>query len=93
VVIKLWQVRDKFDPGAFTTKLRDGTAFDWDDLTDLTRHGHPPNRQIMIADCVNGYAFLAGMTEDERTLANDPHKQPDLHATLTASASDLIRSS
>ena len=47
VVLKLWQVRDKFDPVGFTSKLRDGSAFDWDDLTDLTRHGHPPNRQTM----------------------------------------------
>jgi hypothetical protein len=48
----------------------------------------------MIADCINGYAFLAGMTEDERTLANDPYqRRPDLHAALTASAPNLIRSS
>jgi predicted nucleotidyltransferase component of viral defense system len=94
VVLKLWQVRDKFDPGAFTSKLRDDSAFDWNDLTQLTRHGHPSNRQTMIADCVNGYVFLAGMTEDERTLANDPHqRRPDLHAALTASARDLIQSS
>ena len=94
VVLKLWQVRDKFDPVGFTSKLRDGSAFDWDDLTDLTRHGHPPNRQTMTADCIKGYGFLAGMTEDERILANDPHqRQPDLHVALTASARDLIRSS
>jgi predicted nucleotidyltransferase component of viral defense system len=94
VVIKLWQVHDKFDPGAFTAKLRDGNAFDWENLAQLTHHGHPPNRQTMMADCVNGYAFLAGMSEDERTLANDPYqRRPDLHAALTASARDLIRSS
>jgi predicted nucleotidyltransferase component of viral defense system len=92
VVIKLWQVRDRFDPGAFTAKLRDGSAFDWDDLTQLTRHVHSPNRQTMTADCVNGYAFLAKMTEDERVLANDPYQhRPDSHAALTASARDLIR--
>jgi hypothetical protein len=31
VALKLWQVRDPFDPDAFFTKLRAGT-YDWDDL-------------------------------------------------------------
>jgi predicted nucleotidyltransferase component of viral defense system len=93
LVLKLWQVRDGFDPDRFAAKLRDGSSFDWDDLTQLTRHGRPPNRQTMLADCVRGYAFLAAMTEDERTLAADKHqKRRDLRATLSASCADLVQS-
>lgn len=30
-VLKLWQVRDPFDPDAFFAKLRTG-VYDWDDI-------------------------------------------------------------
>jgi hypothetical protein len=91
LVVKLWQVHDSFNSERFVAKLKDGSAFDWDDLAQLTRHGRPPNRETMIADCVNGYAFLGAMTGDEKTLAADAHQQRlDLHATLSASCRDLI---
>ena len=92
LILKLWQVRDGFDPERFAAKLKDGSAFDWDDLAQLTRQGHPPNRMTMIVDCSKGYAFLAAMTEDERTLAMDPHqRRRDLHATLSASCPSLVQ--
>jgi predicted nucleotidyltransferase component of viral defense system len=92
VILKLWQVGDGFDAERFAAKLEDGSAFDWDDLAQLTRHGHPPNRMSMIADCVKGYAFLAAMNGDERTLAADPHqRRRDLHATLSASCLRLMQ--
>jgi hypothetical protein len=86
VVLKLWQVRDSFNAERFAAKLADEDAFDWGDLAQLTRHGQPPNQKTMIADCIRGYAFLAGMSEDERILAADPYqRRPDLHASLTKS--------
>jgi predicted nucleotidyltransferase component of viral defense system len=86
LILKLWQVRDGFEPERFAAKLKGGSAFDWDDLAQLTRHGHPPNRHTMIADCIKGYAFLAAMTGDEQTLATDPYqRRRDLHAALSAS--------
>jgi predicted nucleotidyltransferase component of viral defense system len=92
LIIKLWQVRDGFDPERFTAKLKDGSAFDWDDLAQLTRHGHPPNRLTMTADCIKGYEFLVTMTGDEQTLAADPHqRRRDLHATLSASCRGLVQ--
>ena len=92
LIIKLWQVRDGFDPERFAAKLKDGSVFDWDDLAQLTRHGHPPNRQTMIADCIKGYAFLAAMTGDEQTLAADPHqRRRDLHAMLSEFCLGLMR--
>lgn len=36
VVLKLWQVRDAFDPETFFSRLR-GRAYDWDDLRRLLR--------------------------------------------------------
>jgi predicted nucleotidyltransferase component of viral defense system len=91
VVLKLWQVRDSFDPQRFSAKLEDGSAFDWDDLAQLTRHGHPPNRKTMVADCIKGYAFLAGLDEDEQTLAADSHqRRRDLHESLSASCLGLV---
>ena len=36
VVLKLWQVRDPFDPDAFFTKLR-SEVYDWDDIRRLVR--------------------------------------------------------
>ncbi len=35
-VLKLWQVRDPFDPEAFFTKLRSG-IYDWEDIRRLVR--------------------------------------------------------
>ncbi|HEY6847211.1 MAG TPA: nucleotidyl transferase AbiEii/AbiGii toxin family protein [Terracidiphilus sp.] len=35
VVLKLWQVRDTFDPGRLIQKFQDGPSFDWDDLRQL----------------------------------------------------------
>jgi predicted nucleotidyltransferase component of viral defense system len=35
VVLKLWQVRDTFDPGRLIQKFQDGLSFDWDDLRQL----------------------------------------------------------
>ena len=92
LILKLWQVSDGFDPERFAAKLKDGTAFDWGDLAQLTRHGHPPNRLTMTADCIKGYAFLAAMTADEKTLAADTHqRRRDLHATLSASCRGLMQ--
>src|SRR5262249_35080660 len=93
VVLKLWQAHDGFDPERFRAKLRDDSAFDWDDLTQLIRHGHQPNRQTIPADCINGYAFLAAMTEDERALAKDSNqRRKDLHAALATSCLNLAQS-
>ncbi|TMI99594.1 MAG: nucleotidyl transferase AbiEii/AbiGii toxin family protein [Alphaproteobacteria bacterium] len=93
VVLKLWQVRDAFDPRRFAAKLKDGKAFDWDDLAQLTRHGHPPNKETMITDCVKGYAFLSALTDQEFALVKDSHqRERELYAALKASCLDLVQS-
>jgi predicted nucleotidyltransferase component of viral defense system len=35
LVLKLWNVRDRFDPTAFDARLADTDHYDWDDLFEL----------------------------------------------------------
>ena len=53
----------------------DGQAFDWDDLGQLVRRTQAIDRAKIIADCINGFAFLAALTPDEQALANDPYQR------------------
>jgi predicted nucleotidyltransferase component of viral defense system len=92
VVLKLWQVRDSFDPARLMAKLEDGSSFDWDDLAQLTRHGQAPNSKALIADCMRGLSFLADLSADERVLAEDRYqRRRDLHTALTGSCSGLLQ--
>lgn len=75
VVLKLWQARDIFDPERLMRKFEEGRAFDWDDLNQLVRRTVAVDRERIAADCVRGYRFLLGLTEEERLLANDPHQR------------------
>ena len=75
VVLKLWQARDTFDPARLMQKFADGRDFDWDDLRDLLRRTIVVDRDRITADCVQGFAFLADLTDDERVLANDRYQR------------------
>ena len=75
VVLKLWQARDSFDPERLMRKFRDDREFDWDDLGQLVRRGTAIDRGRITADCAHGFAFLATLTEEEKTLARDPHQR------------------
>src|SRR5207244_1353615 len=75
VVLKLWQARDTFDPARLIEKFEHGAEFDWDDLRDLVRRDARIDRERICADCVRGFRFLADLTPEERTLANDPHQR------------------
>jgi len=75
VVLKLWQARDTFDPARLMRKFEHGAEFDWDDLSDLVRRDARIDRERICADCVRGFRFLAELTPEERTLANDPHQR------------------
>ena len=77
VVLKLWQARDTFDPARLMRKFEHGGEFDWDDLSDLVRRDARIDRETICADCVRGFRFLAELTLEERTLANDPHQRED----------------
>jgi predicted nucleotidyltransferase component of viral defense system len=87
VVLKLWQVRDSFDPEKLIAKMADEKQFDWDDLGNLTRHGQAPKARDIIGPCVAGYDFLKGLTPSEQTLAKDPYqRQYELWARLSQEA-------
>ncbi|MGH9383575.1 MAG: nucleotidyl transferase AbiEii/AbiGii toxin family protein [Vicinamibacterales bacterium] len=75
VVLKLWQARDSFDPERLLRKFEDGRDFDWNDLGQLVRRTITIDRDKITADCVRGFRFLLDLTEDERTLAADPHQR------------------
>jgi len=75
VVLKLWQAGDSFDPSRLMQKFADGRDFDWDDLRDLLRRTIVVDRDRITADCVRGFAFLADLTDDERSLANDRYQR------------------
>jgi predicted nucleotidyltransferase component of viral defense system len=75
VVLKLWQARDTFDPARLINKFEHGVEFDWNDLRDLVRRDARIERERICADCVRGFRFLADLTPEERTLANDGHQR------------------
>lgn len=51
VVLKLWQVRDTFDPDRLMQKFQEGRDFDWDDLRDLLRRTVELDRDRIARDC------------------------------------------
>jgi predicted nucleotidyltransferase component of viral defense system len=75
LVLKLWQARDTFDPARLMNKFEDGRNFDWDDLRQLLNRATVIDRERITADCVRGFGFLAELTADEQTLANDQHQR------------------
>jgi len=88
VVLKLWQARDAFDPEALLAKFEDARSFDWDDLAQLVRKNQDVSRDRIVAECVNGYAFLRELSPDERTLAQDRYQR---ERTLWQRLSDECR--
>ena len=74
VVLKLWQARDTFDPARLIQKFEDGRDFDWDDLRQLLNRA-VIDRERITRDCVRGFGFLADLTPEEQTLANDAHQR------------------
>ena len=75
VVLKLWQARDAFDPPRLIQKFEVGRDFDWDDLRQLLNRAVVIDRDRITADCVRGFGFLAQLTDDEQTVARDPHQR------------------
>jgi predicted nucleotidyltransferase component of viral defense system len=66
VVLKLWQVKDRFVPDSFFSKLRGG-AYDWDDLRRLVR----VSERIEPADVLAGIEARFGVLRDLTKLEQD----------------------
>lgn len=63
-VLKLWQVRDPFDPEAFFERLRDG-RYEWEDIQRLLRTGVRIDPAEIIETIQRRYHVLRSLTELE----------------------------
>ena len=64
-VLKLWQVRDPFDPGAFFTKLRSG-LYDWEDIRRLVRTSERIEPGEIVASVEGRFAAFRNLAELEQ---------------------------
>ncbi len=75
-VLKLW---NSSGPGLDFDRLRrrvqDGSSYDIADLRNLLRKDQNPDLGSMIRRVVDGFQFLANLTDLERMLATDPAQQ------------------
>jgi predicted nucleotidyltransferase component of viral defense system len=69
-VLKLWQVRDFFDPETFFTKLRSG-SYDWQDIRRLVRASERIEPDVILASVEGRYAALRNLTDVEREVIAD----------------------
>ncbi len=70
VVLKLWQVRDPFDPEAFFTKLRSG-VYDWEDIRRLVRTSERIEHDEILALVEERFAVLRQPPELELQVIAD----------------------
>jgi hypothetical protein len=71
-ILKCWETRWAFDPGAFLSGLPDG-RYNWLDIRRLVRRGGTISPDEIIRGVQQGYAFMTKLTDDEAILANDPY--------------------
>ena len=69
-VLKLWQVRDPFDPELFFVRLRDG-RYDWEDLKRLLRSSERPEPEEVLRSVETRFAVLRDLTDLENELIAD----------------------
>ncbi len=69
-MLKLWQVRDPFDPDLYFSRLRDG-RYDWDDLRRLIRTSDRLDAEDVLGSVETRFAFLRNLTELEREVIAD----------------------
>jgi predicted nucleotidyltransferase component of viral defense system len=69
-VLKLWQVKDPFDPDAFFDKIR-SAEYDWDDLHRLVRANERFQAKDILWAIETRFASLRNLSELERALIAD----------------------
>ena len=69
-VLKLWEVRDPFDPELFFARLRDG-RYDWEDLQRLLRASERLDPEALLHAVETRFAVLRGLTVLERAVIAD----------------------
>jgi predicted nucleotidyltransferase component of viral defense system len=70
VVLKLWQVRDPFDPEALFTKLRSG-VYDWDDVRRLVRTSERIEPTEILDSVEGSFSVLRQLTDLELQVVAD----------------------
>ena len=70
VVLKLWQVRDPFDPDLLFARMRDG-RYDWDDLHRLLRASERLEAEDVLRSVETRFAVLRNLTDLEREVIAD----------------------
>src|SRR5262249_6616310 len=94
-VLKLWNSGDAgLDYGRFSERVKGGGDYDVSDLTNLLRKDQKPDLNGMIRRVLDGFRFLADLSDAEKTLAGDTarknRKEADaLIAALTAVAASV----
>jgi hypothetical protein len=69
-VLKLWQVRDPFDPELFFARLRGG-HHEWEDLRRLLRSSERLEPDDVLGSIDTRFAVLRSLTELERKVIAD----------------------
>ncbi len=69
-VLKLWQVRDPFDPETFFERIR-SSNYDWDDLHRLMRASERLDAAEILRTVEARFAVLRALTDLERTIIAD----------------------
>ena len=70
VVLKLWQVRDRFVPNSFFAKLRGGD-YEWEDIQRLVRASERVDPAEIIAVVEDRFAVLSQLTELEQQIVGN----------------------
>ena len=85
-VLKLWNSGGAgLDYERFAARVKGGGDYDIGDLTALLRKDQKPDLGGMVARVVDGYKFLADLTDAEKMLAADgSHKRHEEAAALVA---------
>jgi hypothetical protein len=74
--LKLWNSGGPgLNYGRFSERVRGGGDYDVGDLTNLLRKDQKPDLDGMIRRVLDGFRFLADLTEAERTLAADAERK------------------
>jgi predicted nucleotidyltransferase component of viral defense system len=69
-VLKLWQVRDPFDPDALFARIN-GSNYDWQDLQRLMRANDRLEASEILRTVEARFGSLRNLSELERTLIGD----------------------
>lgn len=79
VVVKLWNVREPFNPISFFDKVKN-ESYDLTELRNLVRGKRLPSRHQIINAILRNYSYLKDINDELKTIADDskPHKKTKL---------------